>query len=149
MNTFLQDLKYGIRILLKNPGFTLAAVLSLMLGIGLNAAIFSIANSLLFKPLPVSHPEQLVRIYSTTPDGLKATQFSYPNYADYRSQNQVFSGIVAINLAPITLATAGTTEQILGEVVSVDYFSLLGVSTSPGRAFGTADETQSGSRCDQ
>jgi putative ABC transport system permease protein len=143
MNTFLQDLKYGIRILLKNPGFTLAAVLSLMLGIGLNAAIFSVANSLLFKPLPVSHPEQLVRIYSTTPDGLKATQFSFPNYADYRSQNQVFSGIVAINLAPITLATAATTQQILGEVVSGDYFSLLGVPTSPGRAFGTADETQS------
>lgn len=144
MNTLWQDIRYSLRILWKSPGFTVAAVLSLALGIGMNATIFSLANGLLFKPLPVDHPEQLVRIYSTLPDGSKATRFSYPDFTDYRDQNEVFSGMVGINLAPITLDASGISEQILGEVVSEDFFSVLGVAAAPGRAFGTSDGSQSG-----
>ena len=146
MNTLWQDIRYSIRLLVKSPGFTIAAVLSLALGIGMNATIFSIANGVLFKPLPVDRPEQLVRIYSTLPDGSTARRISYPDYENYRDQNQVFSEISATNLSTITLKADAVTEQILGELVAGNYFSLLGLKTVLGRTFGLKEDAQNATR---
>src|SRR6266480_2072174 len=98
MNTLWQALRYGARMLLKNPGFTLIAVLTLALGIGANTAIFSVADKLLLRPLPVKDPQQLALVSGETvnPKFLNNI-FYYPDYADYRDQNEVFSGLLAFN----------------------------------------------------
>ena len=88
METLFQDLRYGIRMLLKSPAFTLVAVLSLALGIGANTAVFSIINGVLLKPLPVNDPEKLVVLYSTEPQSNFPGSFSYPDYVDIRDNCQ-------------------------------------------------------------
>lgn len=100
MQTLLQDLRYGARMLFKNPGFTLIAALTLGLGIGANTAILSTVNGFILRPLPVTHPEELVQ---PTWGSRKAAEvwnnFSYPNYIDLRDQNKVFSGLLAWQMA--------------------------------------------------
>src|SRR6266550_7108525 len=99
MNTFIQDLKFGIRMLAKAPGITSVAVLALALGIGANAAIFSGVSAFLFRPLPVPQPDQLVRPFETTDNRGKSDSFSYPHFADYRDHNTVFEGLIAEDMA--------------------------------------------------
>jgi putative ABC transport system permease protein len=140
MSILWQDIRYSIRILLKSPGLTLAGVLSLALGIGMNVTMFSLANGILFKPLPVYKPDQLVRMYSSLPDGTTSSRISYPDYEDYRDQNRVFSGMAAIHLTPLTLSADSSSEQALAELVSGNYFSVLGLNAVRGRVFGKEED---------
>jgi macrolide transport system ATP-binding/permease protein len=119
----------------KRPGLTAVAVLSLALGIGVNSTIFSLVNAVLLRPLPVEQPDRLVRLYAATADAPGSIRISYPDYADYRDQNEVFSELAGVSLAAISLSADNQTEQLLGEIVSGNYFSALGVRAAFGRTF--------------
>jgi predicted permease len=139
MYTFIQDIKFGIRMLVKSPGITIVAVLALALGIGANAAIFSGVSAFLFRPLPVPAPEQLVRPFEATDDHGPGGNFSYPDFVDYRDQNTVFSGLVAEDLVQAALSAQNQNDVIWGQVVSGNYFDVLQVKPILGRTFA-ADE---------
>ena len=130
-----QDLRYGFRRLRQSPGFTVLAILSLALGIGANTAIFSLVDTVLLRPLPVAHAEQLVEVYGTQHNGADYTIQSYPNYKDYRDRNNVFTGLFVYRFAPMSLSHGGTNERIWGYIVSGNYFDVLGVPPMLGRGF--------------
>jgi putative ABC transport system permease protein len=136
MTDLLHDLRYAVRILFKNPVFTAAAVLTLALGIGLNAAVFSIVHGTLLKPLPgVEKPDELVQIYRSWP-GLEYGSLSIPHFIDVRERNSAFSEVAAFNVMPISRATSeGGSEMALGSLVSANYFQTLGVQAAMGRTF--------------
>jgi predicted permease len=135
MSTLWQDLRYGARMLLKKPGFTLIAIVTLALGIGANTAIFSVVNGALLRPLQVKEPDRLVGLYRKIPQDPNYNRFSYPNYVDVRDRNQVFEGLAAYYFAPFNLSGASQTERVFGKVVSGNYFSVLGVEMGLGRGF--------------
>ena len=152
MQTILQDLRYGARMLLKNPGFTVIAVLTLALGIGANTAIFSLTDQILLRRLPVERPEELVVLRSPGPkgghvwsDGDDAASFPYPMYKDLRDRGaNVFSGLLARFAIPLSVAGAGQTERADGELVSGNYFEILGVRPALGRVFSQEDDRAPG-----
>src|SRR6201988_165460 len=124
----LQDLRYGIRMLLKKPGFSLVAIITLALGVGANTAIFSVTDKLLLRSLPVRSPEQLVLLTSVSvKPRFVSNIYSYPTFADYRQQNQVFSDLVAFSKTDFEMQTSDRLERIPGEYVSGNYFDMLGV----------------------
>src|SRR5689334_6847081 len=133
MHTLWQDLRYGARMLGKNPGFTIIAVLALTLGIGANTAIFSVVDAALVRPLPVSHPEQLVLLSMANQRGF-TTGFAYPDYVDYRDHNDVFSGLLGYSQLAISLNTNEQSERVDSMIVTGNYFSVLGVDMAIGRA---------------
>ncbi len=130
-----QDVRHSVRLLVKHRSFTLAAVLTLTLAIGANTAIFSLVNSLLVQPLGVAEPDQLVTVYTSRHGGQIHGNTSYPDYLDYREQNEVFSGLVAHTYAPMAITVSDVPEVVWGQLVSWDYFSVLGVEPRLGRAF--------------
>src|SRR5579864_5420326 len=143
MGTFWQDLRYAARMLWKNPGFTFVAVLTLALGIGANTAIFSIIDVLLFRPLPVSKPDQLVRIFSGEARGNAGWGFiSLPEFQDYRDQSAVFSGLAAyVDRFPANVSAGKFgTERIDAVMVTGNYFQLLGASAELGRTLLAEDD---------
>lgn len=135
MTTLVQDLRYGFRMLLKRPAITLAAILSLGLGIGATTAIFALVDSFLWRPLAVSQPNRLVAVFTTDPKNPGFLQSSTLNYEDLRDQNHVFSGLAAYGFAPMDLTVNGEADRIFGFVVSANYFDVLGVSFTRGRGF--------------
>jgi putative ABC transport system permease protein len=141
MGTLLQDLRYALRILVKNPGFTAVAVLTLALGIGANTAIFSVVNAILLRPLPYKDPGRLVTIWETEPSGpgglFPATS---PDFEDWRKQNSVFEGLAAATVDGAALTGVSEPLQLDGWAVSPAIFPLLGVQPLMGRTF-SADET--------
>ncbi len=145
MNT---DLRYAFRQLLKNPGFSAIAVLTLALGIGANTAIFSVVNAVLLKPLPFSAPHELVAIGSidltekASPP--KLSSLSYPDFFDFRDQNRSFANIAVYRDRELALVDEQGAQSIRGEKVSAEFFSLLGVQPVHGRAFARADEQAGG-----
>src|SRR5215471_2005585 len=141
MQTLIHDLRYGARMLLKKPGFTLIAVLTLALGIGANTAIFSVVNAYLFKPLPVKEPDQLVVLASKDQRSEAPHGTSYLNYADIRNQRDVFTDVIAYIPDIVSLNVDGEAERGMIELVSGNYFSMLGVEAAQGRVF-TPDEGQ-------
>jgi macrolide transport system ATP-binding/permease protein len=143
MTTLWQDLRYGLRMLRKTPGFTAIAILSLALGIGANTAIFSLVNTALLRPLPVDKPEQLVGLNNTAGERMFPA-FSYPNYKDFESRNQVFSGMIAYRFAPLSLSHDGINERLWGYIVSGNYFEVLGVRAGLGRLISTDDDRAPG-----
>jgi predicted permease len=143
MQTLWQDLRYGVRILLKQPAFTLIAVVSLALGIGANTAIFSLVNAALLRPLPVEKADQLVSLNNTARDRMFPT-FSYPNYRDFRDRNDVFSGLFAYRFAPLSLSHDGINERLWGYVVTGNYFEVLGVKAALGRLISADDDVSPG-----
>jgi predicted permease len=153
MATLIQDLRYALRMLARNPGFTLVAVVTLALGIGANTAIFTVVNALLLKMLPVKDPQQLVvvgdptaansRSHGTPQTGI----FSYPLYQELRDKNDVFSGLCAAatdHRIEVDAVSAGGSsgDRIVGRMVSGNYFPLLGVHAAAGRLFTEKDETE-------
>jgi putative ABC transport system permease protein len=135
MNTLLQDVGYAIRVLRQSPGFIAVAVLSLGLGIGANTAIFSLIDAALFRPLPVDAPDRLVSIFTTDKKNPGNLPMSHLNYLDYRDNNQVFSGVAAFTFGQMNLTTGSETEQAVVQVVSGNYFSVLGLRAQIGRTF--------------
>ncbi|HLW97427.1 MAG TPA: ABC transporter permease [Candidatus Acidoferrales bacterium] len=136
----LQDLRFGVRMLWKNPGFTAVAVLTLALGIGANTAIFSLLDAILLRTLPVSHPESLVVLASYSRDG-RVGDFGYSDYQVLRDGNRAFSGMLAAsNQAQIEVGIDAETDVAIRKIVSCDYFSVLGVQPILGRMFGDEDE---------
>jgi predicted permease len=150
MNGIFQDLRYAIRQLRKNPGFTAVAVITLALGIGANTAIFTVVNALLLKMLPVTEPQQLVVVgdptfVNTRSGGTPRTDvFSYPLYKELRDGNSVFSGLCAAATDHrIEIDTAGgevSDEKIVGRMVSGNYFIVLGLKPAAGRLFSDSDD---------
>jgi hypothetical protein len=143
----LLDARYALRGFRRNPVFFATAVLSLSLGIGANTAIFSLIDQLLLRPLPVRNPHELVQVMVPGPHyganwGMNA--MSYPMYRDLRDNNQVFSGMFCRFGAALSLGHAGRTERVSGELVSGNYFPVLGVGAAIGRTFTASDDLRAG-----
>ncbi|HXC86601.1 MAG TPA: ABC transporter permease [Candidatus Cybelea sp.] len=137
METFRQDLRYAFRMLLKAPGFTLIAMLALGLGIGANTAIFSVFNGILWRPLPVKDSQQLV-ILASKPRAIDfPLQLSYPDFKDYRELKTVFSDLAAYVPNPVNFGAEGRPERAWAEMVSGNYFSMLGLEAARGRTFAS------------
>jgi len=139
MRTLTQDLKYGLRMLAKNPGFTAVAVLTLALGIGANTAIFSVVNGVLLNPLPYPEPSQLVTLHESKPN-FPYGSISYPNFRDWQKENHTFSSIAVASGYGFTLTGAGEPERARAEFVSSDFFPLLGVKPLMGRTFAPGED---------
>jgi macrolide transport system ATP-binding/permease protein len=137
MDALLQDLRYGLRMLAKAPGFTAVAVLTLAIGIGGNATVFSWVRSVLLNPLPgISHADQFIAVESVMPSGEYHTS-SYPDYKDYRDRNHVFSGLIGFELAGVdmSLRNDAPPERVWGIIATENYFDVLGVQAAMGRTF--------------
>ena len=142
MRTLLQDLRYAARMLHKHAGFTFAAILTLALGIGANAAIFSVANTVLLRPLPYRQPDELVMVWETAPRlGFPHNDVAPANFIDWRDQNRVFAHIAAFGGDSLTLTGHGDPERIEGQRVSASLFSVLGVAPAIGRTFAAEEDT--------
>lgn len=134
LETLIQDLKFGVRMLRKNPGFSLIAVLSLALGIGVNTAIFSLVDKVMIRKLPVEEPERLVVVKDSRGQGV-STGSNYPDFVDYRDRNEVFEGLVCYYQRALTLSERGQGERIQGLIVAGNYFTALRVRPALGRGF--------------
>ncbi len=139
MQTIWQDLRYGARMLLKNPGFTLIAVITLALGIGANAALFSVVNGVLLNPLPFPQPEQLIALNQSKPNFPRGA-IPYPNFRDWQRENQTFAAMAISRRASFSLLGAGEPEQVDGRWVSASFFSVLGVKPLLGRDFASGED---------
>src|SRR5215468_5795879 len=139
-----QDLRYGARMLLKRPGFTCVAALTLALGIGANTAIFSLIDAVLLKSLPVNDPERLV-LLGRGRDGKTNTQFPYRTYMQIRDQNEVLSGALAWRPLRLSVSVDNRAEPaVAGQLVSGNYYSVLGVNAALGRTIGPDDDRAPG-----
>ncbi|MFN2623700.1 MAG: ABC transporter permease [Chthoniobacterales bacterium] len=140
----LQDFRFAFRQLRKSPGFTAAAATVLALGIGVNTAIFSLVNAMLFQPPAYERPAEIVQVFSQDkkdPKNFRA--FSYPTFCDIRDRNSVFSGVMAHNTTVVGVGEKGNTRRVMADLVSANYFSVLGVAPVYGRGF-SPDEEQPG-----
>jgi len=144
LETFAADLRFAFRLLSRSPGFSLAALLTLGLGIGANTAIFSLIQDVLLKRLPVRDPDRLVVIASRSEEGRLDYSFSYPMYEDLRDRADAFSGVIALAGTRVNLAYGGASEQASGELVSGNYFETLGVQPWLGRLLTPADDVTQG-----
>jgi predicted permease len=142
VETLLQDLRYGLRVLRRSPGFTTVALLTLALGIGANTAIFSVVNGVLLNRLPFSDPDRLVVLHESKVN-FDEGSISYPNFLDWQKENTVFSTIGAYRFNSMALSGNGEAELLRGQMVSADFFSVLGVTPVAGRNF-TADDDRLG-----
>jgi putative ABC transport system permease protein len=139
MQTLWQDLRYGARMLRKNPGFTLIAVITLALGIGANTAIFSVVNGVLLKPLPYREPERLVHVYRTQPP-VSRSPVSRPVYFDLVERQQVFSELAAHHGETFNLTGVGEAERVTGRRVTGNFFALFGLRPTLGRLLSAEDD---------
>lgn len=139
LEELLQDLRYGARMLRKNWGFTLVAVLTLALGIGANTAIFSVVNGVLLNPLPYPHPEQLVTLHQNKAN-FEFGSISYPNFRDWQRDNHTFSSMAISRGFAFSLTGVGEAEQLRGRFISSDFFSTVGVNPVLGRTFAPGED---------
>jgi hypothetical protein len=130
MENLLKDLRYAFRSLVKRPGFTIVVVLTLALGIGINTTVFSLANSVFLRQLPVASPQNLVWIFSD-----RDNPNSYPEFLEYQQQTELFDGVMAYDWVGLNLGSNGQSERVEGAVVSGNYFDVLGVKAELGRTF--------------
>ncbi len=142
MDKLVQDIQYGLRTLWKSPGYTLTAILSLALAIGASTTVFSIANSVLLRPLPYREPERLVIVSETVRrQEVERRGVSLPDYLDWRAENQSFAEIAAVRLASFNLSGISEPERIAGEYVTSSYFPVLGVTAWQGRTFSAEEDS--------
>ncbi|HVG21441.1 MAG TPA: ABC transporter permease [Blastocatellia bacterium] len=132
----MKDISYGIRMMIKKPGFTAVAVMALALGIGANSSIFSVVNAVLLRPLPFKDPDRLVIVNETVRrEGVEIRPASYPDFLDWRNENQSFDDIAAFDSPSFSLTGGDEPERVSGEIVSASYFPLLGIQPKVGRTF--------------
>ncbi|MEW6210873.1 MAG: ABC transporter permease [Acidobacteriota bacterium] len=141
----MKDLRFALRQLMKNPGFTLVAVIALALGIGANTAIFSVVHSVLLRPLPFKDPDHLVWVWGVQPQ-LDRAPHSPADFLDYQSQNSSFEQMAAFRPMSFTLTGEGQPEMLNGMITSANYFSLLGLNAARGRVFSEEDGVAGASR---
>jgi len=134
MWSVVQDFRYGLRMLARNPGFTAVAVVALALGIGANTALFSVVNGVLLQPLPYRHPENLMRLSEKSPD-FSTMSVAYPNFLDWKEQNRSLEGLAAYRWENYDVTGGGTPEHLSGKMVSADFFRVLGIKPIVGRDF--------------
>ncbi len=139
MSTLLQDLRYGARMLIKKPGFAFVAIITLALGIGANTAIFSVVNGVLLRPLPYDEPNRLVFLYEHA-TGFNEMSISYPNFTDWRAQNQVFEKIGVYNRDNYNLTGGGEVERLRAAQMSADAFDVLRVQPALGRVYSSEED---------
>jgi macrolide transport system ATP-binding/permease protein len=139
-----RDVRYGLRALRRSPAFAAIAIVSLAVGIGANTAIFSLVNSLLLRPRPLADPARIVELHTGSRSEPYETT-SYPSYLEFRDRNEVFTGLAAYSIRQFNLGDANQVEQVWGEVVSGNYFDVLGVQPATGRGF-LADEDRTPGR---
>ncbi len=142
MSTFIQDIRYAVRMLLKSPGFTTVAILTLALGIGANTAIFSFIDGVLLKPLPYGQPERIMMVWEKPPGGDR-NGISTLNFLDWKNQNKVFDWMAAVRNDGMTMSGVSEPVRFRGAQVSSHYFDILGVKAALGRTFAH-DEDQQG-----
>jgi putative ABC transport system permease protein len=144
MRSLLQDMRYGVRMLMKRPGFTFVAVLALALGIGANTAIFSVVNAVLLRPLPFKEPERLMAVWETNPqlgaEMRNRNEVALGNFLDWRAQNQVFEQLAALFYTNLNLTGTGEPERIQSMAVTTNLFQALGVQPLMGRSFLPEEE---------
>ncbi len=143
MEAFWTDLKFGARVLLRSPGFTLVAILTLALGIGANTALFSLVNGVLLEPLRFPQPDRLVALYQHKPQ-FQYGSISYPNLQDWQRDNQSFQSLAGFRPDDFSLSGLGETERIDGMMVSADFFPTLGVNPVLGRDFDPQQDVLGG-----
>jgi predicted permease len=143
METLLRDLRYGIRMLIKSPGYAAIAILTLALGIGANTALFSVVNGVLLNPLPFQQPDRLVAMYSRSKEFRRAS-ISYPNFLDWERDNRSFSTIAAFREHNYNLTGMGQPERLRAEMVSAAFFPVLGVKPVLGRVFTKKEDRVGG-----
>src|SRR6478672_8200824 len=137
----LQDLRHGLRLAGRQPAFALPTVFMLALGIAVNAAMFSVLNTLLFHALPYRDAERILAIYQANPQrGLRHQLVSIPDYFDWQRENQAFDGLAAWNFQYFTLSGTGQPERVQGLKVTADFFNILGVPAARGRGLTPEDE---------
>ena len=144
IETIWQDIRYGFRMLFKKPGFTVVAVLALGLGIGANTAIFSVVNAVLLRPLPYAEPDRLVILWEK--GATQDTSVSYPNFLDWRAQNQVFEQITAFRRDSFNLIGAGEPERLAGRMVSASFFKTFGAHSLKGSDFPAEEDRVGGNK---
>lgn len=150
MDSFLQDMRFGLRSMRKSPGFALVCVLSLALGIGANTTIFTVVNAILLNPLPVRDISRLVELDTidskTMVTAANATKLgmSYTNCEDFQRQNQVLTGLSCISFAPLTWSGEAEPKQVAGQLVNANYFEVLGLTPALGRFFLPEEDTKPG-----
>ncbi len=132
MDTLLQDIRYGIRMVAKSPGFAAIAILTLALGIGANTALFSVVNGVLLNPLPYRQPDRLVAMYAKSKE-FSHSSISYPEFSRLGADHRSFSSMAAFRQDNYNLTGMGEPERVKAEMVSADFFSVLGVNPVAGR----------------
>jgi predicted permease len=146
MGTLIQDVRYALRTLGKAPGFTAVAAVTLALGIAVNAAMFSIFNAVLWRPLPVRDPGTLAVLYAKNRATGVFSDFSYADYLDFKDAGDVFDGLIAYQPVNLSLSEGGKNEALWGEIVTGNYFDLLGVVPALGRTFHPDEDETMGAR---
>lgn len=150
MEILFQDLRYAIRSMLKSPGFTAVAIVSLALGIGANTSIFSVVNTLLLKPLPYKNPDQLAQVFRQTEEsgkGIEASElWSYPKFASIRDHNDSFEQVAAVSNQNFPVTDSENPERLSTEIVSASYFPMLGVDAAIGRTFADEEDQTPGAQ---
>ena len=144
MENLIKDIRYGVRMLMKNPGVTLVAVITLALGIGANTAIFSGVSAFLSKPLSVPNPSNLVRPMEIAEDRGVTDEFSYPDFVDYRDQSTSYNGLAAEDMLQAAIDAENQNDVIWGQVVSANYFDVLEVKPILGRTFLPDEDKNAG-----
>ena len=137
---FRADVRYALKWLVRSPSFTLVAVASLAIGIGFTTALFAVMDAALLRPLPVERPDRLVDVYTRGSDGDTYATSSYPDFLDFQAQNAVFTGMPAYSPAIAAIKGRDQSRMALGEVVTGNYFQLLGVSAALGRTLLPEDD---------
>ncbi|MGC1935531.1 MAG: ABC transporter permease, partial [Candidatus Acidiferrales bacterium] len=143
MNNFWQDFRFGIRTLLKNPGFAVVAILTLALGIGASTAIFSVVDAVLLRPLPYPNPQQLVAVWEVEANGHRA-HLADPNFLDFRAQNETLSGLADFSSGPDSVSGGSEPVRVDIATVSQDFFNVLGTQPFRGRAFAPNEQVLHG-----
>src|SRR5687767_13925080 len=141
METLFKDIQYGIRGLIKRPGFTAVAIITLALGIGANTAIFSVVNAVVLRPLPYAEPERLVMLWETMP-GNDRRSVAPGNFFDWRSQNKTFQELAATFYANFNLTSDGEPDRVNGATVTSNLLSMLGARAQLGRTFQSDYDNQ-------
>ena len=139
MMSFWQDVRYGLRVLAKNPGFTAIAVLTLALGIGANTALFSVVNGVLLNPLPFPSPDELVAVYTKSPT-FQESSISYPNFLDWQKDSHSFASLCAFRSDDFNMTGAGEPDRVHTHMISAEFFTALGMQPLLGRAFGPEED---------